>query len=452
MPTIKCQLSRTIIDNQPDALGRSHDTILRIHIQAPTSQSQERQRMPLNIGIVIDRSGSMAGQKMHDAIEATKRIVNRLNAHDRCAIVTFDHRAALLADSLPVTSAQRHLIDTALSSVRSGGSTNISDGWQMAVDRLQKNHASGTYVSRVLLLTDGQANQGIRAADQLANLATIYAQQGISLSTYGLGLHYNEELLDLLAQHGLGNHHFMTQSSDIDGYFQHELSEMFGVVMQRTELAMTIPDGMHAEVVGQPPHQITGQRLSIPLGALVNQEQRTIYVRLSPALNQPVGDYTGSVSLHGQLEDGQPTEITSTYHLQVQAEAQVRDIPADRQIEHEAALIDLAWVRAEASRLNAIREYGQASDFVNRMHQRSTIYAQFDIYVNLAQEMGQWRDELTRKRSFHSKNLSSRFSTKDLSVLRAQYDRLVASNAPTSEIMELKQLIDMLEDWLRRRP
>jgi hypothetical protein len=351
-----------------------------------------------------------------------------------------------------VTSAQRHLIDAALSRVRSGGSTNISDGWQMAVECLQKNHSSGTYVSRVLLLTDGRANQGIRAADQLANLATIYAQQGISLSTYGLGLHYNEELLDLLAQHGLGNHHFMTQSSDIDGYFQHELSEMFGVVMQRTELTITIPDGMHAEVVGQPPHQIVGQRISIPLGALVNQEQRTIYVRLSAASMHPVGDYTGSVTLTGHLEDGQATSVSTTYQLQVRAEAQVRDIVSDRQIEHEAALIDLAWVRAEASRLNAMREYGHASDFVNRMHQRSMIYAQFDIYVNLADEMGQWRDELTRKRSFHSKNLSSRFSTKDLSILRAQYDRLVASNAPTSEILELEQLIDMLENWLRQRP
>jgi hypothetical protein len=265
-------------------------------------------------------------------------------------------------------------------------------------------------------------------------------------------LHYNEELLDLLAQHGLGNHHFMTQSSDIDGYFQHELSEMFGVVMQRAQLAVTVPDGMHAEVVGQPPHQMVGQRITIPLGALVDQEQRTVYVRLITVPNQPVGDYTGAVSLQGQLEDGKPTEVTSTYQLQVRVEAHVRDIPADRHIEHEAALIDLAWVRAEASRLNASRDYRQASDFVTRMHQRSTIYAQFDIYVNLANEMGEWRDELTRKRSFHSKNLSSRFSTKDLSVLRAQYDRLVAENAPTSEILELKQLIDMLEDWLRRRP
>jgi hypothetical protein len=209
--------------------------------------------------------------------------------------------------------------------------------------------------------------------------------------------------------------------------------------MQRTELTITIPDGMHAEVVGQPPHQIVGQRISIPLGALVNQEQRTIYVRLSAASMHPVGDYTGSVTLTGHLEDGQATSVSTTYQLQVRAEAQVRDIVSDRQIEHEAAL-------------NAMREYGHASDFVNRMHQRSMIYAQFDIYVNLADEMGQWRDELTRKRSFHSKNLSSRFSTKDLSILRAQYDRLVASNAPTSEILELEQLIDMLENWLRQRP
>jgi Ca-activated chloride channel homolog len=451
MPKITSQLSRSVLHNQQDSQGRSHDTILRIQIQAPPSRTQAQQRTPLNIGIVIDRSGSMAGQKLHDAIEATKRIINRLNAQDRCAIVTFDNQAALLADSLPVTSAQRLIIDAALSSVQSGGSTNISDGWQMAVERLQKNHSAGTYLSRVLLLTDGRANQGIRAADQLANLAAMYGQQGISLSTYGLGLHYNEELLDLLAQHGLGNHHFIAQSSDIDGYFQHELSEMFGVVMQRAELIVTIPANMQAEVVGHAPHHTEGQRITIPLGALVHEEQRTIYVRLSAPHMHPVGEYAGTVMLQGQLEDGQSTEITSVYQVQMSADVHVRNMPADRQIEHEAALIDLAWVRAEASRLNASRDFGRASDFVMSMHQRSTIYAQFDIYTSLAHEMGQWRDEMTRKRSMHSKNLSSRFSTKDLSILRAQYDRLVASNAPMSEIMELKQLIDMLEEWLRRR-
>lgn len=451
MLNISTQLSRSVLHNQPDAQNRPHDTILRIQVQAPTAPHSTQQRLPLNIGVVIDRSGSMAGQKLHDAIEATKRIVNRLTTQDRCAIVTFDHQAALLADSLPITSAQRHIIDVALSRVRSGGSTNLSAGWQMAVERLQHNHAAGTYVSRVLLLTDGQANQGIRATDQLANLATIYAQQGISLSTYGLGLHYNEELLDLLAQHGLGNHHFMTQSSDIDGYFQHELSEMFGVVMQRTELVITVPNGMHAELVGHAPHQVDGARITLPLGALVNAEQRTIYVRLSTTANQPVGDYSGTVTLRGQHENAQSAEASTTYQVEISADTHVRDIPADRQIEHEAALIDLAWVRAEASRLNAARDFGRASDFVMQMHQRSTIYAQFDIYTSLAHEMGQWRDEMTRKRSFHSKNLSSRFSTKDLSILRAQYDRLVAEHAPMSEIMELKQLIDMLEDWLRRR-
>lgn len=450
MPKIITTLSRSHIHNGTDAQGRSHDTMLRIEIQAPMNTQSTAQRAPLNIGIVIDRSGSMAGQKLRDAVDATQRIVARLQASDRCAIVAFDHRAALLSDSLPVTSAQRQLIDAALSGVRSGGSTNLSDGWQMAVHSLQKHHAAGTYVSRVLLLTDGQANQGIREADKLAHFAMLYAQQGISLSTYGLGLHYNEELLDMLAQHGLGNHHFITRSDEIDGYFQNELGEMFGVVMHHAELTIEIPHGFVAEIVGQPPHRSEEHRLILPLGALINQEQRTVYVRLTPHMHHAVGMYTADVQLHG-IVDGESVVRTSAYTLHLDSDINVRSLPSDQHIEHAAALIDLAWVRAEASRMNATREFERAQEFVRRMHQRSTIYAQFDIYTSLAHEMGEWRDELTRKRSYHSKNLSNRFSTKDLSVLRAQYDRLVAERAPMSEIMELKQLIDMLEDWLRRR-
>lgn len=450
MPKITATVSRNTLHHGVDAQGRSHDTILRIHIHAPQSTNTARTRTPLNIGIVIDRSGSMAGQKLRDAIEATQRIVNNLHTHDRCAIVTFDHRAALIADSLPVTSAQRQLIEAALANVRSGGSTNLSDGWLMAIERLRESHARGTYVSRILLLTDGQANQGIRDAEKLATLAHMHAQQGISLSTYGLGLHYNEELLEMLAQHGLGNHHFMTQSQDIDGYFQHELTEMFGVVMQHAELRIEVPHACTAEVVGQPPHHITEGQLIVPLGALIDAEQRTVYVRISPKRNYAVGTYVANAQLSGVV-DGTPVSVSTTYTLDVSDDERIRNAPSDYAIEHAAALIDLAWVRAQASHINAARDFDRARDFVYQMHQRSSIYAQFDIYMNLAIEMGQMRDDVTRKRSFHSKNLSSRFSTKDLFILRAQYQRLVENNAPQSEIMEIKQLIDMLEAWLRGR-
>lgn len=450
MPKIDISLSRNRIHNGADEQGRCHDSILRIQIQAPARAGVERQRPPLNLGIVIDRSGSMAGQKLRDAITATQRIVNQLNASDRCTIVAFDNEAMLIADSLPVTTAQRHVIDTALAQVQSGGSTNLSDGWQMAVDRLRVHHSAGTYVNRVLVLTDGQANRGIREPDKLAALASMYAQQGISLSTYGLGLQYNEELLEMLARHGLGNHHFIAQSSDIDGYFQHELAEMFGVVVQHAELAIDIPSGFTAEIVGQPPHRTEHQQLILPLGALVNQEQRTVYVRLSPHINQATGTYVSHIQLRGVVEDA-PMAVNTSYSIEVHSDSAVRAEPSDRGIEHAAALIDLAWVRSEASHYNTRRDYAQARDFVLRMHQRSVIYAQFDIYINLANEMGQVRDEMTRKRSFHSKNLASRFSTKDLAILHAQYERLVAEQAPMSEIMEIKQLIDMLEEWLRQR-
>lgn len=450
MPKITATVSRPTIHNLPDARGRGHDTMLRVQIHAPALVHAERTRPPLNIGIVIDRSGSMAGQKLRDAVEATTRIVNRLTASDRCTIVAFDHRAALISDSLPVTSAQRQIIEAALTHIRSGGSTNLSDGWQMAVDRLRTQLTSGLYVNRVLLLTDGQANQGIREADKLAALATLYTQEGINLSTYGLGLHYNEELLELLAQHGLGNHHFMTQSGDIDGYFQHELAEMFGVVMQQTELRIDVPHGFSAEIVGHPPHRIEKGQLVMPLGALIAQEQRTVYVRLSPSVNHATGVVEAQVQLHGSV-DGSDMSAHASYTIHVHHDAAVRQLPADHRIEHEAALIDLAWVRAEASRLNVMRNYQRAREFVLEMHQRSIIYAQFDLYASLAMEMSQLRDDMTRKRSFHSKSLASRFSTKDLAVLHAQYNRLVAEHAPMSEIMEIKQLIDMLEEWLRRR-
>ena len=128
MPKMTVNINRSHVDLGRDEQGLANEIIMRLTVLAPELTQTQRPRMPLNIGLVIDRSGSMSGQKLTDAVAACQRIVGRLTSEDRCTIVTFDDEAQLLADGNYVTDAQRNLISTALGVVRSGGSTNLSGG------------------------------------------------------------------------------------------------------------------------------------------------------------------------------------------------------------------------------------------------------------------------------------------------------------------------------------
>ena len=156
MPKITVNVNRSHVELGHDEQGRMNEIIMRLTLLAPELTQTQRPRMPLNIGLVIDRSGSMSGQKLADAVAACQRIVSRLISEDRCTIVTFDDEVSLLADGNYVTPAQRTLISTALGVVRSGGSTNLSGGWQLAADTLLTHHARNGYVSRAVLLTEGR--------------------------------------------------------------------------------------------------------------------------------------------------------------------------------------------------------------------------------------------------------------------------------------------------------
>ena len=153
-------------------------------------------RLPLNLGVVIDRSGSMYDERrLEFVIDAVKFLSNNVAGDDRVALVAFADRAKVILDSNQIHdkgAVQRALDDIDLLEI--GGGTQMALGMQAAIDEVNKGHAPNR-LNRVLVLTDGQTYQETACTE----LATKY-REAMSFSTMGVGVEFNEKLLQKIAQ------------------------------------------------------------------------------------------------------------------------------------------------------------------------------------------------------------------------------------------------------------
>jgi len=193
---------------------------LLVRVQAPAAEPRTAApRPPLHLAVVLDRSGSMSGEPLREACRCAAEILGRLGPQDRLGIVTYDNRAQVLRPCLPVTDPDAIRKD--LAAVRSGGNTDLHLGWDTGVKELLRAHRPEV-ISRVLLLSDGQANAGMVAPEDLAAACAEAQAQGVSTSTYGLGEGFGEEVMTVMARHGQGRSYYGETADDLLDPFMEE--------------------------------------------------------------------------------------------------------------------------------------------------------------------------------------------------------------------------------------
>lgn len=206
-----------------------------LQIGFTTAEVNERKDLrPLNISLVIDKSGSMEGDnKMSRVKESLRMMIGKLNKDDIVSIITFDTDATILVSATRVRNGSE--LKQAIDSLAPGGSTNLNAGLMLGYQEVQKNYKKDS-TNRVILLTDGIANVGIVDPKKIAIASSEYNGQGIDLSTIGVGLDLDKELLGTLAKSGRGLFHFVADSQDIEKVFSTELQSLISPVARRAEL------------------------------------------------------------------------------------------------------------------------------------------------------------------------------------------------------------------------
>ena len=235
---------------------------------------------PVNVAIVIDNSSSMSGSKIKQARQAAIAAVARLRDQDIVSIVLYNSSVEVL---VPATKAvDRDQIQKKIQSIQAGGSTALFAGVSKGAAEVRK-FLSDESVNRVILLSDGQANIGPSSPSELARLGTSLVKEGISVSTLGLGLGYNEDLMSDLASSGSGNHIFVEEASNLIAVFNSEFNDMMSVVATDFKIRIQADEAVRPVRVLGNDAEIVGQEISIPLAQLYSGQQRYFVLELEVA-------------------------------------------------------------------------------------------------------------------------------------------------------------------------
>ena len=276
-----------IITPRRSALLAGHDNALDllVRVQAPAAPAELPALQPLNLALVIDRSGSMHGRPLAEAKRCAAFIVDSLAADDRVSLVAYDHDVDVLVAQRRV--GDRAGLHAAIGAISSRGTTALYDGWyQGAGEAAQGTDRAG--VSRVLLLSDGQANQGLTDLAEIAARCTGMAEVGVTTSTYGLGHGFNEDLMVAMAQAGRGNSYYGQTADDLMDPFREEFALLQALCAKRLRLALRAPDGVTVTVRNRYERDAEG-RWQLPDLAYGGEAWALVSLRVPAALAAQAG-------------------------------------------------------------------------------------------------------------------------------------------------------------------
>ena len=268
---IRLELDRAVLP-----AGALQRAMLKITLDVPMTTTR-LERPPINLAVVLDRSGSMGGPKLEKAKEAAIAALHRLGPEDIFSMVTYDDRVDTI---VPAQSARNtEWIEGRIREIRAGNSTALFGGVSQGAAELRK-HLAERAVNRILLLSDGLANVGPQSPEDLGRLGTALAKEGIAVTTVGVGTDYNEDLMTRLSQAGDGNTYFVESSDDLPRIFSTELGDVLNVAAKTVTIELSCANGIRPlRLIGRE-GRIRGNVVELTLNQLYGGQEKYALVEV----------------------------------------------------------------------------------------------------------------------------------------------------------------------------
>jgi Ca-activated chloride channel family protein len=326
--------------------GKEQTTDVLIRI-TPPDISAESKRPRLNLSIVLDRSGSMEGEKMAYARQAAADCVDQLLPQDRVSVVIFDDVIELIVPSQ--TAENREAIKERLQNIRARNSTALHEAWVRGGLEVSK-YLADEAINRALLITDGLANVGETNTDRIVSQAAELAARGVTTSTIGIGRDFNEDLLIPMAEAGRGNAWHVEKPADMERIFATEMEGLIAQLGDTVSLGLTPADGVKVQDVMNDFEVTHTGRYKLPnlrAGSVMD-----VVVRLkTPARSAGRRDKLFDVRLAWNPQDGSGQErevLTESLTVEYAEARAVEQLAIDERVIKAVQILMTARARREA--------------------------------------------------------------------------------------------------------
>lgn len=357
-----------------NALQDTAEKNLQLLVRLSAPQTQNLKRTPLSLAIVIDRSGSMGTDNMVAALDCTRDLVNRLHDEDEVSVVSYDTQVEVEMELMSAREAKQYIVSS-LAHIHARGGTDLHSGWLKGVEMLA-HRSNGNRMCRVVLLSDGQANNGETNVDTISSQVARMAAAGITTSTVGIGVGFNEMLMTSMAIAGQGTAMYGDSAQDLAEPFDAEIGLLSGLAWR--EVTLSINSKTHKWTMHNDYARIRGSisptwrmpsiaanseawmALSVPMDSAVRAQER-----------HPKG-YALELTIKAKDDNG----IEHTFHaylprLPVLTASEYNALPTDEMVYRRFTEVESADLQRAARKAVQRRDWAQVQEMLNDIERRA---------------------------------------------------------------------------------
>lgn len=319
------------------------------------------ERPPLNLALVVDRSGSMSGDRIDKAREAAIMAVEVLGENDTLSIIAYDSGVDVIVPATKIKN-KKEIIQKINKQLTPRGATALFAGLSKGIGEASKN-LDPNKVNRIILLSDGQANIGPTSTKELSELAKIAAQKGIAVSTFGIGNDYNEDLMTAISNYSDGNHAYVANVSDLELIMEKEFKDSMSVAAQNFEIIIELKDGAKPIRLLGRDGEIKDNKITVSMNQVYANQEKYVLLELEPMAGSLDEEkllanvdvrYTNAVTKQAQ-EYKMPVTISYTDNQEFAAQNVKESVVIDSMIQKSAVVQESIADYIEAGDMDSAR-------------------------------------------------------------------------------------------------